>query len=501
MTLVDFLKDPSNYPEQPPFVEVVESDDSWVALVGDVAYKTYRPIKRDDRDLSTPMLREKAAQRELRLNKRLGGDIYLGVVPIYRADEKFTFHPSGEPVDYAVRMRRLPPDRMMPAVLHAGGPSNEEIDSLADLLSEYLASGKTVTKSSKAGTRDAIDSSIRLWIGTVREALGENDSLALLEGALLMFLAGADELLEKRSAAGKICEGHGELTADHICLVDPPIVIGSNEGRERTGDVLCDLAMLMVDIEHRGRPDVAIRLWEKIASALEEKFDEPMWDFYQSYRALGRARIEVYAHSPENIDRQRIEEWIGIALNHARAQYSPRMIVTLGLMGTGKTTLAEALEGELGIKRLSSEEVSQRLFPVDGAGRAKQNRLDPNQATQVYHELLREARDYLSRGLSVILDASFLHREYREQALSLARELHVKPLFVECRLSKSDTIARLDRRFKKNRTRPGSRPELYEDQAQMFEPVDEISGDELRIVNMNQPVPQLVEQVRESLQG
>jgi len=500
MMLVDFLRDPSSYGEQPSSVEVVESDDSWVALVNDIAYKVYRPIKRDDRDLSTPALREKAAQRELRLNKRLGGDIYLGVVPIFQADGRFTFAPSGDPVDYAVRMRRLPADRMMPAVLHAGGPTHEEIDSLADLLAEYLASGKTVAKSSKAGTRDSLDSSIRLWIGTVREALGDSDALTLLEGALLLFLGGGEERLEKRSAGGKICEGHGELTADHICLVEPPIVIGSNEGRERSGDVLCDLAMLIVDIEHRGRPDVAIRLWERIASSLEEKFNEPMWDFYQSFRALGRARIEVYAHPPERIDRHRIEEWIGLSLNHARANYTPRMFVTLGLMGTGKTTLAEALEGELGIKRLSSEEVSQRLFPVDGAGRAKQNRLDPNQSTQVYHELLREAREHLSRGLSVILDASFLHREHREQALSLAREMHVKPLFIECRLSKSDTIARLDRRFKKNRTRPGSRPELYEDQAQMFEPVDEIDGDELLILNMNQPVPQLVDQVRESLQ-
>ena len=499
MTLVDFLKNPASYAEHPEWIEVIESDDSWVALAGEFAYKTYRPIKRDDRDLSTPMLREKAAQREVRLNRRLGGDIYLGVIPIYIQDGVYSFHGTGEVADFAVKMRRLPGDRMMPSVLRAGGPSDEEIDSLADLLSEYLASGKTVTKTSKAGTRGALDTNIRLWLGTLQDVLGDSDTLALLEGALLTFLAGADEQIEKRSAAGKICEGHGELTADHICLVNPPIIIGSSEGRERNGDILCDLAMLAVDIEHRGRPDVGNRLWDKIAVALEEKNDEPMWDFYQAYRALGRARLEVFTHTPDNVNRDEIERWVALSLNHARRHYSPRLFVTIGLMGTGKTTLTEALSGEFGIKRISSEEVSQKLFPADGEGRAKQNRLDPNQSDKVYNELLLRAREQLSRGLSVILDASFLHRANRERAMALAHEMHVKPLFIECRLSKSDTITRLDRRFKKNRTRPGSRPELYEDQAQLFEPVEELAGDDLRILNMNQPVPQLVEQIREAL--
>ena len=77
--------------------------------------------------------------------------------------------------------------------------------------------------------------------------------------------------------------------------------------------------------------------------------------------------------------------------------------------------------------------------------------------------------------------------------------MHVQPLFIECRLSKSDAITRLDRRFKKDRTRPGSRPELYDDQAKMFEPVEELSEDHHRILNMNQPVPQLVDQIREAL--
>jgi predicted kinase len=281
-------------------------------------------------------------------------------------------------------------------------------------------------------------------------------------------------------------------------MVRPPIVIGSVDSKDRSRqiDVLSDLAVLLVDTEFAGHGDVGWRVWQRLASRLNESVDQPLLFFYRSYRALLMARREALRPQPNPMA---IARWLEIAVHHSRSIHQPRLFVTVGLMGTGKTTLSEAMESDLGVTRLSSEEVSKELYPPGAEGKANANRMNPEHRDRIYGELLVRIEHALAKGISLVVDGTYLHRRHREGVMELASRMGIVPMFLECRLAKSETIARLDRRYKKNRIRPGSRPELLDEQSLIYEPPDELPAENVLVLNMNQPVPRLVEIVRESL--
>ena len=103
---------PATYPECPSNVEVIETHISWVFLTERFAYKLKKPVRFDFLDFSTPELRRRACQRELTLNRRLAGNVYLDVLPITKdVHGSLRLEGKGTPVDWVVKMRRLPADR------------------------------------------------------------------------------------------------------------------------------------------------------------------------------------------------------------------------------------------------------------------------------------------------------------------------------------------------------------------------------------------------------
>ncbi|MBY0588686.1 AAA family ATPase [bacterium] len=496
--LAEWLSRPEVFPGPVDAVEIITTHEAVVALAGDFAYKICLPVKNDDRDLSTAVLREKSLQREIRLNRRLGGDIYLDVMPIVESDTGRILGGEGIAVDYALRMKRLPADRMMPLLLQQGMITDDDLDSLGDLLAEFYSSAKTLSRSPKVEPIEAVESSIRLAISLLSDAGADHDSLAQIEPALLMFVSQNQEIFEKRWTQGKVRECHGDLRIEHLCLVKPPIAIGSIDSKDRPRqiDILSDLAVLLVDAEFAGHGDVGWRVWQRLAHRLNEPIDSPLLFFYRSFRALMLAKREASTDTPRA---PLLARWLEIAVHHARSIHRPRLLVTVGLMGTGKTTLTEALVSEWGVTRFSSEEVGNALYPTGTEGKSHANRLNPDHRDRIYGELLNQVQSTLLKGISVVVDGSYLQRRHREAVLEMAAKMEIVPLFLECRLVKSETIARLDRRYKKNRTRPGSRPELLEDQSGLYEPPDELPTENVLVLNMNQPVPRLVQIVRESL--
>jgi aminoglycoside phosphotransferase family enzyme/predicted kinase len=497
-SILDWLARPESFPERPSNVELIQTDETVVALAGEKAYKLCLPVKSDDRDLSTPALREKSLQRELRLNRRLGGDIYLDVCPIYSTGEDWSFDESGSPVDFLLRMKRLPADRMLRSAMSTGGLGEEDLDSLGDLLAEFYSSAKPVARSLKGKSTEGLQIAIHQAVAAVAEVSDCRDELALIEPALLIYLARHQDVFEKRATQGRTRECHGDLRIDHLCMVRPPIVIGSVDSKDRPRqiDVLSDLAVLLVDTEFAGHGDIGWRVWERLAGRLNEPVDQPLLFFYRAYRAFMLSRREAMRLEPKQAA---IARWLEIAAHHSRAIHQPRLFVTVGLMGTGKTTLSEAMESDLGVTRLSSEEMSKELYPPGTDGKSNANRMNPEHRDRIYGELLVRIERALSKGISIVVDGTYLHRRHREGVMELASKMGIVPMFLECRLAKSETIARLDRRYKKNRIRPGSRPELLEEQSLIYEPPDEIPSENVLVLNMNQPVPRLVEIVRESL--
>src|SRR6185295_4997985 len=80
-----------------------------------------------------------------------------------------------------------------------------------------------------------------------------------VDGLARRYLAGREPLFEARIAAGRARDGHGDLLADDIFLLDDgPRVLDYLEfdNALRLGDGLADVAFLAMDLERLGRQDL-----------------------------------------------------------------------------------------------------------------------------------------------------------------------------------------------------------------------------------------------------
>lgn len=468
------------------------TEHSWLFFADPLVYKVKRPVKLNGRDYRTLDAREKACQREYRVNRAIAGEIYQEVVPLFQSGDSWSLEGTGEPCEYGIRMQLLPPERMLDRLIAENAVRTADLVALGEMLAKFFQSAKSGEKVARGGSVGNIEANIHTALKGVTEGGGDRLQVANVESALLQYLAAHRESFEKRVAQNKIRDGHGELGAGHICLTDPPVLFGRLEysDRARHRDVLDDLAGLLIDLDLLGRADLSQQLWVLVAERLGERPDEPLLQFYKAYHSLQRARHEFLLSETK----ARGVRTLAQAVTYCQAFHQPRLFVAFGLMGSGKSTLAGALAQELGMRHFSATQMRENLFPAADP-KAKPVRLNEEQIGQLYDSLCAHALESLRAGISVVLDADFLTNQHRALALETAHAAGVHPLFIECRISTNDAIARLDSRRRKNRTMARTRPELYEEQRERFEPIESIPSESLLPLNTNQPVPALVETV------
>src|SRR5512138_840454 len=76
------LESPAAYPDRPASVVAIETHFAWVFLAGDYAYKLKKPSGNPLSDLRSLDARRRSCEEEVRLNRPLAQDIYLGVMPL-----------------------------------------------------------------------------------------------------------------------------------------------------------------------------------------------------------------------------------------------------------------------------------------------------------------------------------------------------------------------------------------------------------------------------------
>ena len=248
-------------------VEFLETHISELYFVGDRVYKIKKPVDLGFLDLRTLAARRFYCEEELRLNRRLSPDVYLGLREI-RMDENGEVHldDGGRIVDYAVEMTRLPADRMLDCLLDRGDLDNSMMRSLSRLLVSFHAGaerGKLIEAwgSPQAVGRNALENfeqTRECQQGGAATVISEVQ-LTWLETWTRRWLEDHEQIFERRVQEHRICDGHGDLHAGNICFLD-----GDDEGsiriydslefspRYRQGDVACDLAFLLMDLDVRG---------------------------------------------------------------------------------------------------------------------------------------------------------------------------------------------------------------------------------------------------------
>ncbi len=324
-----------------------------VLLLGDRAYKLKKPVRTPFLDFSTREQRLAALQRELRLNRRLAPDVYLGLADV-SAVSPDGGPVAGDPAEHVLVMRRMPADRRLATLVRSGADVDEDLRALARLVAAFHAGADRGPEIAVEGGRDALRARWRANIAELQPFRGtvlDASTVDAIEALAMRFLAGRGPLFADRIAHDRVVDGHGDLIAgDVFCLDDGPRVLDCLEfdDRLRYVDVLDDVAFLAMDLERLGRPDLAERFLDAYVEFSADPAPSSLRHHYIAYRAVVRAKVACLRHAQgdESAAAEAVQH-TDIALQHLRAG-DVRLVLVGGLPGTGKTTLAGGLADRFG---------------------------------------------------------------------------------------------------------------------------------------------------------
>lgn len=311
-----FMRDPRSYPDHPPVVEVVETHYSWVFLTTLYAYKLKKPMCGKGFDFRPIEARRCNALTELRLNRRLAADVYLAAVPLtLGTDGALALDGTGVPVDWLVKMRRLPAARMLDRRLVGRQWRYGDIGPIARQLAEFFAAAPPVRIAPPQflAQLNAELTATRISLSAIGEpGLSSKARPALRE--LSAFLVRRAELFRRRARAGRVVDAHGDLRPEHIYIDGSPRIIDCLEFRAdlRRTDPVSELAFLALECRRLGGPPIGDRL---LCCYRQRSGDAPSRDlvrFYTAFNAMIRARIAAQ-HLSDPGARPR-QEWIDRAV-------------------------------------------------------------------------------------------------------------------------------------------------------------------------------------------
>lgn len=502
---IEALLSPSAYPHQVDKVELRQTHISYLLFAGDLVYKVKKPLDLGFLDYSTLEKRRRCCEEEVRLNRRLCEGTYLAAVPITRPADGVRMEGEGEAVEYAVKMRRLPEKRMMSLLLEQGAVDSRMLAGLAGRIADFHASSERNAEIDGFG---GLETAMLNWrenfeqtapyIGRTvtqtqfQETQAFVEEVAELDGAVF----------ELRVQEGRARDCHGDLRADavvfeddHVCIFD---CIEFNE-RFRYSDVAADVAFLAMDLDYRGRGDLADEFLGLYVGATLDSTLPLVLNFYRCYRAYVRGKVDGFQlDQPEVSDEQKAQVAAGarryFKLAHEYAMRpSPRaLIITVGVSGSGKSYLANALAARLGAFIVSSDVTRKRLLGIEPTERRidpiDAGIYDPEVTERTYKAMLEAVRPWLERGKPVVLDASFLDRSHREAALALSYDTNAGFLALECEADEAVIWKRLSQRRGEERVVSDGRWEVYRAQQERREPIDELPVGTHAVIETAQPL-------------
>ena len=508
--IIHGLSQPEAYTERPSAVEVVQTHLSALFFVGSHVYKVKKPVNFGFVDYSTLEKRRFYCEQEVVLNRRLCPDLYLGVVGITAGPGGLVVEGAGTPVEYAVKMVRMPHDRMLDILLDRSQVTPEMTDRVARRLSEFHAQAETGPAISAYGEPKAVAANTEENFTQCEPYIGRSITRRQWErirSYSYKFLSDHQDLLWERVAGGRIRDCHGDVHSQHVCFANGLYIYDCIEFNERFRycDVAAEIAFLAMDLDYHDSPDLASRLIATYGDLSGDAGLGQVMRYYQCYRAYVRGKVESFRLDDPQVPQEQREEAQRRAQRYFRLAYAytatpgqPALYLVVGLPGTGKSTLAQALAGPLDAEVFNSDVVRKELAGIA----ATEHRYSefgegiyrPELTHRTYEGLAERARGQLGLARSVALDATFRGKEDRARALAVAEELGVDAWVIECVLDEETTRERMRRRESEVSVSDALARDLPRFQAS-FEPFDDIPSFQHIRVNTAEAPGALVEQV------
>ncbi len=494
------LADPEAHPEDPSArsgVHWVQTHLSHVFLTGERVVKLRKAVDLGFVDFSSRALRNADCLREVALNRRLAPDVYLGVAPILARGGRPRVGPLGETLadptlEHAVVMRRLPDGRDALSLLLAGRLRARHLDAIAERIAAFHESA-CLGRPAPFSPEDWLG---RLWQpvaetlgalapGTGSAVVSETTRARVLQRAR-SFFEGHAARFEARRRAGRAVDAHGDLHLQHVWFetdAAEPLFIDCLEFREdlRRIDAAAEVAFLAMDLHYRGRRRFAERFLRRYAACSDDFDLYGVLAYFVCYRAAVRAKVAAFAAGDPEMESAQREAAAKSAGRHLaladRALVPPgpgALVLMSGIVGTGKSSVAEVLADELGGVVIASDRVRKRMAGLAPTERGPAELYSEARTRAVYAGLLERARPVLESGRVALLDATFDRAERRRDALRWAREREIPGHVVETRCAERRVLERLARRATKRQDPSDAGPALYRQKAAAYEAVREV---------------------------
>ena len=509
------LLSPGAYPHAPKNVELRQTHISYVFLADDLVYKLKKPLDLGFLDFSTLEKRHHFCQEEVRLNRRLCDETYIDVVPVVATSDGVRVEAEGEPIEYAVKMRRLPDEGMMTSLLENNAVTSRQVQQLAETIAEFHASSERSDNIDELGGFETAKVNWDENFDQTEAVIGRTisqDQFDDIRRFIDREVKESEALFRLREQEGRIRDCHGDMRSDAVCFVGDGVCIYDciefNE-RFRYSDVASDVAFLAMDLEFRGHQAVSDELLGSYLGATADSTLPLLLPFYKCYRAYVRGKVDGFQLDQPEIDEEQkrsvaegAHRHFALAHRYATEATPPTLIVMSGLTGTGKSYLANALAGRLGAAVYSSDVVRKALLGLE----ATERRWEPfgagiyNQETteQTYDALLANAQSWLEQGKPVILDASYLKRDARLAARQLANQMKARFTLIETAVDEETIRGRLAERAEEKSVSDG-RWEIYQAQTSAREVIDELPPEAHLSVDTSRSLADQIEAVIQHL--
>jgi aminoglycoside phosphotransferase family enzyme len=296
---LEALLKPQTYPHNPPEVTVVQTQMSFVFLTGDYVYKVKKPVNLGYLDYTTLEKRQLFCHQELKLNRRLCSNAYLAAVPITQDSLGVHVEGQGEAVEYAVKMRQLPQERMMDVLLPQDKVTKEMIARVAEKLAGFHQNAKTNPEIAAFGKLDVIRQNTSENFAQTERYIGRSiprTTYNHIQGHTDDFIGSNASLFDKRVNEGRIRDCHGDLHAAHVCFTSDICIYDCIEfnDRFRYSDVASEIAFLAMDLDRYRRSDLSRHFVNTYVKLSHDEELLKLLNFYKCYRAYVRGKVESF---------------------------------------------------------------------------------------------------------------------------------------------------------------------------------------------------------------
>jgi uncharacterized protein len=293
------LLQPQSYPHKTVKINLIQTQMSFIFLTGDYVYKVKKAVNLGYLDYTTLEKRHFFCYQELKLNRRLCPNTYLDIVAINKDQGIIHIEGAGETIEYAIKMRQLPQNRMMDALLLGGQVNKEMIGQVAEKLVRFHQSAITSPEVANFGNLEVICQNNQENFLQTEKYIG----ISILQSQYDQivnytnnFIDTYRDLFTYRIREGKIKDCHGDLHCAHICFTSDICIYDCIEfnDRFRYSDVASEMAFLAMDLDRYQRSDLSRHLIDIYVELSGDAKLLGLLNFYKCYRAYVRGKVESF---------------------------------------------------------------------------------------------------------------------------------------------------------------------------------------------------------------